>query len=179
MQEQETKEEWRTIPGYLDHYEVSNLGRFRSWRMQGHAGRDFTRKAKRPKVLKGHALRSGHINVNIRTQDGERRQEYIHRLVMRAFVGPCTEGDVVRHLNDDPGDNRLGNLAYGSHRDNRYDEVHTALRMPVGGVPVWIGKNEVAALRQLHEDTRAPELERLLEKYGESLYRCNALGYKV
>lgn len=46
----------------------------------------------------------------------------MHRLVARAFLGP-TDLPLVRHLNDDPSDNRLANLAYGTSSDNALDSV--------------------------------------------------------
>ena len=47
----------------------------------------------------------------------------VHRLVLEAFVGPRPEGMVARHLNGDPGDNRLENLAWGTQSENNYDKV--------------------------------------------------------
>lgn len=46
---------------------------------------------------------------------------YVHRLVLEAFVGPKPEGAVTRHLNGDPTDNRLANLAYGTPAENGAD----------------------------------------------------------
>ena len=48
---------------------------------------------------------------------------YVHRLVLEAFVGPCPEGQECRHLNGDPGDNRLENLVWGSPLENSLDMV--------------------------------------------------------
>ena len=45
----------------------------------------------------------------------------VHRLVLEAFVGPCPEGMECRHLNGDPSDNRVENLAWGTHQDNMDD----------------------------------------------------------
>lgn len=45
----------------------------------------------------------------------------IHTLVLRAFVGPRGEGEVALHHDDDPENNRLGNLSWGSAELNSVD----------------------------------------------------------
>ena len=50
-------------------------------------------------------------------------QVSVHRLVLEAFVGPCPPGCETRHLNGNPADNRLCNLAWGTHRENAADKV--------------------------------------------------------
>ncbi len=37
---------------------------------------------------------------------------------MLAFEGPCPDGMEVLHLNHTPGDNRRGNLKYGTRGEN-------------------------------------------------------------
>ena len=44
--------------------------------------------------------------------------EYIHRLVLLAYVGPCPPGWETDHKNHDRYDNRLENLHYVSHKEN-------------------------------------------------------------
>ena len=52
---------------------------------------------------------------------GRGRQRFVHRLVLEAFVGPCPDGMECRHLDDDPGNNRLGNLCWGTPAENTDD----------------------------------------------------------
>lgn len=54
--------------------------------------------------------------------DGGRRQRTVHSLIAEAFIGPRPEGQVVRHLNDVPTDNRPENLAYGTYQENEMDK---------------------------------------------------------
>jgi hypothetical protein len=58
----------------------------------------------------------GYRSVNI---DGKTRK--VHQLVLEAFVGPRPPGMECRHLNDVKSDNRLENLAWGSHKKNGED----------------------------------------------------------
>lgn len=61
-----------------------------------------------------------------------RGKEYrVHRLVMEAFNGPCTEGMEVDHKNRIRHDNRLDNLIYCNHTENmhntdKYERVEKA-----------------------------------------------------
>ena len=42
----------------------------------------------------------------------------VHRLVLEAFVGPCPEGCQTLHADDDPSNNRLENLSWGTPKEN-------------------------------------------------------------
>lgn len=112
-------EQWRPIPGQPG-YEVSSLGRVRSWRAA--RGND-------PRLSESHELHScscrrGYRSVSLRRgRGGGWTSVHIHRLVMEAFVGPCPEGLQVRHLNGNPADNRLANLRYGTAKENYADAV--------------------------------------------------------
>jgi hypothetical protein len=52
-----------------------------------------------------------------------RSNQFVHRLVLAAFVGPCPEGMEVRHLDGNPANTRLANLRYGTHSENELDKV--------------------------------------------------------
>jgi hypothetical protein len=70
----------------------------------------------KPRSFKGYlrlTLRCGPIS----------RCVFVHRLVLEAFVGPMPPGAVSRHLNGDPTDNRIENLAYGSQSENQLDAI--------------------------------------------------------
>ena len=108
-----TPERWLPVNGYEGFYEVSDLGGVRGRRRTGSKGGP----------LKPRSTRFGHLFVTLCAIDVgyEPRQEYVHRLVAAAFIGPCPEDMEVRHLNGNPGDNRLANLAYGTHAENMQD----------------------------------------------------------
>lgn len=89
-----SEENWRPIPGWRP-YEASSLGRIRN---------GF-----------GHVMSLGQLKAGYRTVTltGERRKwEYVHRLVLLAFVGERPAGTEGAHLNGIRHDNRPENLQW-------------------------------------------------------------------
>jgi HNH endonuclease/NUMOD4 motif-containing protein len=119
-----TPERWLPAPDWEGWYEVSDLGRVRS------VPHDTEMGLRGGHVLKPGSYKSGHKYVTFtRVTDAgkERATLQVHRLVMRAFADhPCPEGMQVRHLDGNPENNRLTNLAYGTAAENARDrdEVH-------------------------------------------------------
>jgi hypothetical protein len=65
--------------------------------------------------------RNGYLLVTLCTGRA-RRNFFIHRLVLLAFVGPCPPGIQCRHLNGSPADNRVENLAWGTAKEDADDK---------------------------------------------------------
>ncbi len=115
-----SRERWLAIPEYDGLYEVSDQGRVRSRdRMTHHGGR-------KPWRLKGRIFcgparkQSGHVAVVLR-RGGISTTESVHRLVLLAFKGKCPPNQESRHWDDDPSNNRLDNLLYGTRAENIAD----------------------------------------------------------
>lgn len=112
----EPDEEWRPLPGRSG-YEVSSLGNVRSyWR---HGCRRAL--ASEPKYKRLHRNRLGYLRVNLAGPGAPRAARLVHQLVLEAFAGPRPAGNVVRHLNGVRDDNRIVNLAWGTHQQNSDD----------------------------------------------------------
>jgi hypothetical protein len=112
-------EKWIAVPGFEGYYSVSNQGRVRSEERSVIRGGRPMRVAE--KYLKP-GVRGGYPFVQLCKGRVNKRVD-IHILVLRAFVGPRPPGQVIRHLNDDPCDNWLENLAYGTHEQNKQDQI--------------------------------------------------------
>jgi len=55
---------------------------------------------------------------------GKRRTFRVSHLIADAFLPPKSSADqVLRHLNDNPADNRIENLAWGTYSDNNADAI--------------------------------------------------------
>lgn len=62
----------------------------------------------------------------------------VHRCVLLAHTGPCPVGGVTRHLDGDPTNNQLSNLAWGTKSEN-------ALDMRAHGVDPQVNKTHCPA----------------------------------
>lgn len=71
------------------------------------------------KLLKPSPQYRGHMAVYL----GRKDCRHVHRLVLEAFVGPCPEGMECRHLDGNPGNNVLSNLAWGTRKENILDRI--------------------------------------------------------
>lgn len=112
-------ERWRKVIGYEESYEVSSLGKVRSvdrilphsrygtWKLNG-------------RIL--HTILSGgYLAVNL-SKEGTSRYIRIHRLVAAAWIGPCPEGQQVRHGPNGKLDNSISNLCYGTPSEDGLDK---------------------------------------------------------
>lgn len=95
------REVWASIPGHSGYW-VSSEGRVRSPRG----------------VLKPHtAKRAGHLSVDLPGVRGV----YVHRLVALAFIPNPRRLPMVLHAEDDPANNRVVSLRWGTAAENAAD----------------------------------------------------------
>lgn len=111
-------ETWRTVDGFPD-YEVSSLGRMRSWKPKG-------RWVGRPKAARiigpNMHVKTGYVYACL-CRVGAREYRYVHHLVLEAFVGPCPDGMECAHKNGVRNDNRLSNLRWDTPAGNAADKL--------------------------------------------------------
>lgn len=110
-------EHWRPVPGFEGRYDVSDQGRI------------WTRAYGR--CRKQSANDSGHWQVGL--GNNPKVLWLVNRLVLTVFDGPCPEGMESLHRNNNPADNRISNLHWGTRSDNGNDRVrhgvhHMAVR---------------------------------------------------
>jgi hypothetical protein len=112
------EERWAPIFGWTGFYEASDLGNVRS------VTRSIVCRNGVVKQYKGRPLspvvRSGRPMVTL-SRDGEDFNQFVHRLVLLAFVGPPPEGTEGCHEHNDAIDNRLVNLRWDTHSNNLLD----------------------------------------------------------
>ena len=104
-------ENWKPVREYWEYYEVSDSGDVRR------RGGSVT--------LKPTISSNGDRKVML-FADGVLRHKLISDIVLEAFVGPRPRGCECWHLNDDPGDNRLSNLAWSPPRAEHKSGVSSA-----------------------------------------------------
>ena len=102
-------EEWRQIPDFPK-YEVSSWGRVKS---------TFQNKEK---IMKPTKSKYGYFHLTL--FDVGRVERQVHRLVAEAFLPNPENKPVIDHLNRVRTDNRLENLRWATHQENRQNQQH-------------------------------------------------------
>lgn len=102
-------ERWAFIDEFPD-YMISDKGRVWS---------EKTQQFIKVKPMDDH----GHMGVCL-CKNGSRYYRYIHRLVAKAFIPNPHNLPIVRHLYDDPSQNEVDDLAWGTQRDNIHDAIN-------------------------------------------------------
>lgn len=101
-------ERWLPVEGYEGLYAVSDHGRVRNER----TGR----------ILIGSSAGLGYRKVSL-YRGGAADHRFIHHLVLRAFVGPKTDGHEACHNNGKRDDNRAENLRWDTRSNNHADKL--------------------------------------------------------
>lgn len=84
-------------------------------------GRVFSPHSYYQKQMKGYLNKQGY-RMHTLSIDGKSQMIGLHRLLAFCFIGPPPyAGAVVRHLDDNPLNNKLENLAWGTVLDNTND----------------------------------------------------------
>lgn len=103
-------EDIKRLPAPYDSYYITTRGRILSCKHH-------------LRFLDNH-LRNGYRAASLVSNDGEVRKDYVHRLMCMAFFNVKTgssSGLVCRHLDGNPENNRIENLAVGTFKDNAAD----------------------------------------------------------
>jgi hypothetical protein len=101
------REEWKLFRDGT--YAVSSMGNVR--RAKPGVG-TFVGRPVRPAIAPG-----GYAQASLSIA-GRMKRFYVHRMVAEAFLGPCTIGHVVNHIDANKQNNQRSNLEYVTHREN-------------------------------------------------------------
>ena len=105
-------EQWRTILDYEGIYEVSNQGQVRSLDRIDYRGRQL-----KGKILKSYINKDGYKLI-VLCKNGNPISYRVHRLALLTFIGICPDDMIGMHQDDNPGNNHLNNLKWGTHKEN-------------------------------------------------------------
>lgn len=160
--------EWADIEGHKG-YQISVNGEVRS------VDREVMSKgAKRPRRLSGRVLKQfknseGYMQVSL----GRSGYARVHKLVAETFLGACPDGQLVRHLDGNPSNNHLTNLAYGTPRENYEDSIkHGIAKFGEDHHTAKISDAAVGRIRKLHENGASQaELSRQFDVHRSTISR--------
>jgi hypothetical protein len=146
-------ETWKAIVGF-EQYSVSNFGRIRTEPRQRKCGVIFNAKIMSPNKGNNICLRKDKKNYWFK----------LPQLILMAFIGPPIPGKgLARHLDDNPQNNHLSNLAWGNYVDNMYDAIRNGKR---GAAGTEQAKNNAIKLKGIPR----PESVRLKISLTKQLY---------
>lgn len=134
---------WKPVPNF-PLYEVSNLGRVKSLERKYERGEwrhQVTQSVTwQERYISGWVKRSRGRPMSVMIalrKDGITYNDRVHRLVLKAFVGPCPDGMEGCHNDGNPLNNALSNLRWDTHKSNVKDmEKHQTKSNP----PVHFGE---------------------------------------
>lgn len=119
-------ENWKSVPRLNNHYEVSDLGNFRSKdRIVTYS--DGRKVKSKGRDLKLHMNRNGYYYVHTSFNQVEKK-EYVHRLVAEMSCPNPDSLPVVNHINGIKTDNTPSNLEWCTRSHNQKHSYGTSLR---------------------------------------------------
>jgi len=98
------EEVWKDIEGYEGLYQVSNLGRVRSF----HGDSE--------KIMK-QTLQKGYLRITL-LKNKKQKRFLSHRLVAQAFIPNPENKPQVNHIDEDKTNNRVDNLNWMTSKEN-------------------------------------------------------------
>jgi hypothetical protein len=111
---------WKDIKGYEGKYQISSLGRVKSFYKcirteKGHLKRIKTTEGI---VVKGRPHGNGYLTVYLYNERGK-KTHYIHRLVAEAFLENSSNKEQVNHKDFNKQNNQVDNLEWVTRSQNR------------------------------------------------------------
>lgn len=101
-------ETWKEIEGYNGKYEVSNLGRIKSYMKDSING----------KILKGTKDWKGYSKCTLTDGSGKIKIWFVHRLVALAFIPNPFNLPQVNHIDENKANNNVDNLEWCTNEYN-------------------------------------------------------------
>jgi hypothetical protein len=149
------KEIWKDINGYEGLYQVSNIGRIKS----------FHPRYKEPRILKTHKRTNGYIFICLH-KDKKLFTVDVHRLVAEAFV-PNPNADeykYVLHLDDNQENNVYTNLKWGTQKENcntkhHHEALSRSMRNRVGEKNSFYGKKHTEETKKKISESHGIKVE--------------------
>ena len=118
-------EEWRDIEGYEGLYQISSLGRVKS----------FPRHTTQGGKLKINKIKGGYCLIKL-CKNGKTKRFYVHRLVAQAFISNPNNLPMINHKDENPSNNNVDNLEwcdckYNNMYGTRLERISKSKSIPI------------------------------------------------
>ena len=123
------KEIWKDIAGYEGLYQISTLGRVKSFKKWKRAN------CPEEYILKPAPIQSGYHTVML-YKDGSKKKFLVHRLVATAFIPNPDNLPHINHIDEDVSNNRVDNLEWCTPQYNNCYGTARFRAMLATGTPV-------------------------------------------
>lgn len=121
---------WKDINEYEGLYQISNTGRVKSLERMAKIRWDGKYRTI-PEKIKTPNCRSGYLRVGL-SKDGKNKIYSVHRLVAEAFIPNPHNKPYINHKNGVKIDNRVSNLEWCTHSENKKHSFATGLENNIG-----------------------------------------------
>ena len=113
----ENQEEiWKYIDGYDNKYQISNLGRVKSFKL------------KCEKILTPQINKKGYLCIGL-CKNSKIKMTRIHRLIAFYFIPNPENKRCINHKNSIRTDNRIGNLEWATYSENNFHAYNIGNRI--------------------------------------------------
>jgi len=156
---------WNLIPRFPGYYVTKE-------------GKVLSTACNEPRIMKQIAKKTGYRYLFLYDGHGRSVKKYVHHLILVTFVGDAPGGMECRHLDGNPSNNRLENLAWGTKQENSDDKGRHGT-FPTGERS-GTHKLTEANVREIRRTYGAIPLREMASKYGVShtAIRRAAMGMK-
>lgn len=107
---------WKQVKGYEGLYEVSNFGNVKSLARFGTKG----------KIMNARDNGKGYYRIKL-TKNNKEKMMMLHRIIAEAFIPNVENKRCVNHINGIKTDNRIENLEWCTHSENRIHAINIGL----------------------------------------------------
>ena len=133
---------WVDIPGFEGLYKVSTDGRVVGYKVEYRCGNNGgTKRVLEEREIIGDSDGFGHRRVTL-YKNKYKRRVFVHRLVAEAFIPNPDNKPEIDHINTNPGDNRVENLHWVTHKENQNNPLTNKKQKEAqkGAKNFWYGK---------------------------------------